>query len=92
MKKSEVKNNTYHYEVSSKTIVDIIGITVFMWENHKFETIFTSDDVLNIQYAIGKLFGSRERELYMELNDYFGPRRTNRTHSTPNYVPEQSKF
>ena len=36
-------------------------------EKHNFETIFTSDDVLNIQDAIGKGFGSRERALYMGI-------------------------
>ena len=58
MTKVQVKNNIYYYEVSIKTNVEIIDITVSMWENYIFEAIFTSDDVLNIQYAIGKGFGS----------------------------------
>ena len=48
-----------------------------MWKHNNFETIFTSDDVLNIKDPIVNLFGSIERELSMEINDYVGPRRTN---------------
>ena len=44
-----------------KTNVDIIGITVSIWKIYDFETIFTSNDVTNIQDAIGKYFGSIER-------------------------------
>ena len=58
-----------------------------MWKQHNFETVFTSDDVLNIKDAIGMGFGSRERALSMGVNYYFGPRRTNRPHATPNYIP-----
>ena len=46
-------------------------------EKHEFETIFTSNDVMNIQDRIGKGFGSRERAYSMGVNDYFGPIRTN---------------
>ena len=28
----------------------------------------------------------------MGVNDYFGPRQTNRPHETPNYLPRKSKF
>ena len=53
-------------------------------EKHEFETIFTSNDVMNIQDRIGKGFGSRERAYSMGVNTYFG---TNRPHATPNYGP-----
>ena len=33
-----------------------------MWVKHDLETIFTYNDVMNIQYVISKGFGSRERE------------------------------
>ena len=90
--KLQVNNNINYYEVSGKPNVDIIGNTLSMWKQHNFETIFTSDDVLNIQDAIGKGFGSRERALSMGVNDYVGPIRINRPHATPNYGPGQSKF
>ena len=54
-------------------------------EKYNFETIFTSDNVMNIQYGIGKGFGYREISLYMEVNIYFPPRRTHIPHATPNY-------
>ena len=37
--------------------------------------IFTSDDVMNIQYGIGKVFGSRERAYSMGVNDFLVPDR-----------------
>ena len=55
-----------------------------MWGKHEFETIFTHNYVINIQYGIGKVFGSREIAYYVGVNDYFGPRRTNIPHATPN--------
>ena len=67
MTKVQVRNNIYYYEVSIKPNVDIIVIVVSMWRQHKS----TSDDVLKIQYDIGKGFGSREIELYMGVQDYF---------------------
>ena len=39
----------------------MIDITVSMWKNHESETIFTYNDVTNIQYVIGNIFGSIER-------------------------------
>ena len=63
-----------------------------MWVNHEFETIFTSNDVMNIQYEIGKGFGCRERSYYMGLNASFCPIRKNIPHAPPNYGPERSKF
>ena len=63
-----------YFELTSKTISDIIGITLFIWKQHNFEIIFTSNYVLNIQYEFGKSFGSREREYSMVLNAYFYPR------------------
>ena len=63
MTKVQVKNNIYYYEISSKLNVYIIWITGSMCKQLVFETIFTSDDVLNIKDAIGKRFGYIEREL-----------------------------
>ena len=45
-------------------------------EKQEFKTIFTSNDVINIQYVIKNGFGYRERAHYMVVNDYFGPIRT----------------
>ena len=59
--KLQVYNNIYYYEVGSKPDVDSIGITVSMRKQHNLKTIFTSYDVLNIQDAIAKGFGSIER-------------------------------
>ena len=56
MTKVKVNNNIYYYEVISKSNVHIIGLTVFIPKQHKFGVIFTSDDVLTIQYVIGKVF------------------------------------
>ena len=84
--------NIFYLEPNSKSNVDIHGITVFMWENHDFETIFTSNDVINIQYVIGKVFGYRERAYSMGVNAYFVTRLTNRPHATPNYVPGKYKL
>ena len=52
------ENNIFYYELGSKPNVDILGITVSMYKQHNFETIFTSNNIMNIQYAIGKVFGS----------------------------------
>ena len=71
--------------------VDIIGIAVSMWKHHNFETTFTYDDVMNIQYSIGKGFRYRERALSMSVNVYFGPIRTNTPCATPNHGPGISK-
>ena len=51
----------YYYEVSSEINIYIIGNAVYVWKKHNFETIFTSDDVLIIQYDIGNRFGYRDR-------------------------------
>ena len=40
--------------MSSEPDVDIFGITVSMREHHDFETIFNSNDVINIKYGTGK--------------------------------------
>ena len=58
-------------------------------EKYIFGSLFTSDDVLNIQDTIGKGFGYREKALSMGVNDYFGRIRTNRPHATPNYGPRK---
>ena len=63
-----------------------------MWKQHDSDTIFISNYAMIIQDSIGKVFDSREIAYYMVANDYFGPRRTNRPHSTPNYGPGKSKF
>ena len=61
MTKVKVKNNVFYYELSSKPNVDIIVITVYLWKQHNLETIFTSNNVMNIQYAIVKGYGSQYR-------------------------------
>ena len=50
--KVHVNYNIYYYEVSSQPNVDLICIAVSMRKQQNFETIFNSDDVLNIQDAI----------------------------------------
>ena len=65
----------------------MIGITLYMWKLHEFENNLTSNDVSNIKYAIGKGFGSKEREYYMRVNAYFGPRIKNKPHAITNYGP-----
>ena len=85
-----MNNKIYCYEFSSQPNVDLIGITLYMCNQHVFETILNFDDVLNIQDYIGKIFGSRERSFSMVVNDYFGPRKTNRPHTTHNYGLGQS--
>ena len=52
---------TFYFELITKPNVEIIGITVYMWKRYDFEIIYTSNDVMNIQDAIGKVFGYRER-------------------------------
>ena len=47
---------------------------------------------MNIQDLIGKGCGSRERSYSMGVNTYFGPRRNNIPHTTPNCGPGKSKF
>ena len=59
---------------------------------HDFRTIFTSNDVINIQDVIGKEFGYREISYSIRLNSYYGPRQKNIPHSTPNCGPGKSKF
>ena len=59
---------------------------------NEFEIIFTSNYIMNIQDRIVKVFGSIERAYHMVVNYYFGPRRTNIPHATPNYGPLKSKF
>ena len=87
MTKVQVKNNIFYYEVSSKSNYYIIVITLYMWGKHNFETIFTFNDVINIQYAIGKGFGYCERSYYVGVNAIFFPRITNIRYAPPNYGP-----
>ena len=61
-------------------------------EKHTFETIFTSNDVMNIQDEIGKGFGSIEKAYSMGVNSYFSPRQTDGPHSIPNYGPGKYSF
>ena len=88
MTELQVNNIFFCYELSSKHNVYIIGSTLYIWKQHIFETIFTFNDVLNIQYAIGKGLGYQERAYYMGVNAYFFPRRKNGPHATPSYGPE----
>ena len=87
MTKVQVKNDIFYYELSRKSNVYIIGITLSMWKQHNFETIFTSNDVLNIQDEIEKGFWYQERAYSMVVNDSFVPIVTNRPHATLNYGP-----
>ena len=54
-----MNKNIFYFKLSIKLNVDIDGIIVYMWGKHEFETIFTYNDIMNIQYGIGKGFGSR---------------------------------
>ena len=56
--KVNVNQNMFYFELSSKPNVDIYGITVSIYKKREFETIFTSNYVMNIQYEIGEGFGS----------------------------------
>ena len=56
-----------------------------------FKTIFTSNDVMNIQYAIEEVFRSWEISYSMGENAYFGPRRKYIPHEKPAYRPGESK-
>ena len=56
-----------------------------MWKNNDFDTIFTSNDVMNIKDKIWKWFGYGEIEYSMGVNAYFGPIRTNIPHEKSNY-------
>ena len=53
MTKAQVNNYIYYYEVIGKPRDYIIGYILSIWKEHISETILTSDDVLNIKYAIG---------------------------------------
>ena len=44
-----------------------------MWKHHDFETIFTSNDVMKVQYVIGKIFESEEISYSIGVDSYFGP-------------------
>ena len=54
-----MNKNSFYFELSSKPNFDTLGIALSMWKCHDFETILTSNDVMNIQYDIRKEFGSR---------------------------------
>ena len=88
----QVKKWMFYCKLSIKNNIDIIGIIVSIWKRHKFETIFTYNDVLNIQDTIGKRFGSRKRTYVMVMNAYFYPKRKNIIYATPNYGPAKYKF
>ena len=47
-----------------------------MWKRYDLETIFSSNDVMNIQDTTGKGFGSRERAYFMGVNDNVCPKIT----------------
>ena len=54
MTKLQVEKGIFKFELTFKTNVDMIYITVSMWKRRDFETIFTSNDAMNIQNYIGK--------------------------------------
>ena len=68
MKKVQVNRNIFYFGLSSKTSVGILCITVSMCKQHCFETIFTTDDVINIKDAIGRGFGYIEISYSMGVN------------------------
>ena len=82
-----MNKNTFYFDLISKPNVDILIITVSMCKWYDFETNSTSNDVMNIQNFIGKVFGPIERAFYNELNAYFGPRSKNIPHGRTNYGP-----
>ena len=84
MTKLQVNKHIFYFELSSKPHVDTIVIKVSIWRRNYFETIFTYDDLVNIQYAIGKVFGYIERA-YSMLEKKKCHKRTNIPHATPNY-------
>ena len=92
MNKVQMNKNIFYFELGSQNSFNIQHITVSMLKIHELETIFTSYYVMNIQYAIGMIFGSRYRAYSTGVNDYFGPKITNRPNETPNYAPGISKF
>ena len=92
MTKVQTNKDIFYFELNSKTIFDIIGITVSIWKQHDFETIFTSKYVMNIKCAIGKGFQFRDKVYSMGVNVYFGMIRKNRPHITPNYTPGNLSF
>ena len=49
----------FYFELSFKPNVDIVGINVSILKRNDFENIFTFNDVINIQYSVGKGFISR---------------------------------
>ena len=51
------EKNIFYFELSSKPNFDLDSITISMCKTHVFETIFISNDVMNIQYGIGRRFG-----------------------------------
>ena len=54
-----MNRNISYFELGNKPNVDVVGIAVSMWEKYEFETIFSSNDVMNIQYGIFKGFRHR---------------------------------
>ena len=59
---------------------------------HDFETILSSNYVMNIQDIFRKGFGYKEILYYIGVNTYFGTRWKNGTHAKPNYGPVKYKF
>ena len=55
--KVQANKNMFYFEIINKNNVDALGITVSMCRWYDFETIFTSNNVTNVQGAIGKGFG-----------------------------------
>ena len=70
MKKVQVNDNIYCNEVISKTNVDTIGIEVYMWKQHKFETIFTSDVVMIFNIPMERDLGQRKEHTLWEYFFY----------------------
>ena len=56
-------------------------------EKHKFEIIFASNDVKNIQDGIGRVIGYREISYPKRVTAYVGPRHPNRPNAKHNCGP-----
>ena len=67
MKKLQLNKNMFYSELISKPNVVILGITVSMWKHHEFENVLTPNNVINIKYATGKVFGYKEISHYMGI-------------------------
>ena len=76
----------------SKPSVDIIGITVSMWESIILKpfSLLMMLWILNMEFSND--LGLDKKAYSMKLYIYFGPKRENWPHATLNHGPGKSKF